>query len=507
MPISANIYTVDQLNTAFAHDLAGSVVGDNALFLEAHADDYAGDAPAAAIATNTQLVQIIQYHAEYFFLSEDTTYQSQALFAAAELAAEWPRGLTDHQITSTLPIPVICNLTKAATLDPDLYDTLEPIFDACLAEIFAGTLSETGFGGLLGIRAQLGLVRGTGVDAFADYGANIGLNTMLTSTYIHSTGHVNWWPGSSWYVISNVPFWLRQAGETVKDSMTAGQRTLYDLACRIAIPFTWHGITLYIGEDVDVGRGASHADYPTVGYPWYHVDDDDEAKWLRYHGYQQIINGERSLAFEDLLVPNQTTDPGYPVHDVATDVVLGEHLLITYGNCLARIKQVNNGSEVIGSHTTDSALPQIAYFNDDGFISRTFGADPTISDNDDCLPDTGDTILVSQTSTGSPLIKNDFIVLEPNVDVSGTHLETHYQIFEKQSPLTTPLISIKSGQNIRTNGNVSVLTKDELKIVLTFNKQYKIRIRTRNESGWGAWSEVVEFKTRDKDYKYTRPVN
>lgn len=116
-----------------------------------------------------------------------------------------------------------------------------------------------------------------------------------------------------------------------------------------------------------------------------------------------------------------------------------------------------------------------------------------------------DTVLVIQTSDGDPLIKNDFIIFQPNIDISGTHIETHYQIFERHAALDNPIISIRSDQNIRTNGNLSILTKNELKIVLYFNKQYKIRVKARNENGWQEWSEVTEFKTRDKDYKYNQP--
>lgn len=378
MPISEGIYTSTQLTCASTHARAATLSTNNESFLDLHADDSAGDAVAAAAATSIQLVQVIQYHAELFFLTADATYRPQAIFAAEELVLTWPRGFSAHELVSSLPLPVMCNLAKAVTLDPDLYDTLEPIFDTVLAGIADGTQTETGFGDLMAVRIQLGWITGSATSPFDNYGdvgnpnRNLGMTAMLSSTYIHSTGHINWWPGSSWYVITNAVFWLRLAGEKIKGDMTAGQLIIYNLACRIAIPFTWHGITLYVGEDIDVGRGAEHADYPTVGFPWYHVDEDDDSRWLRYHGYQQIANAERALAWEDLLVPDVTVEPPYPAHANEVDVVLGQHLLITYTSVGARIRQVSNGTPVLGSHTTDSERPQTAHFDDTGFMFRTF---------------------------------------------------------------------------------------------------------------------------------------
>jgi len=86
--------------------------------------------------------------------------------------------------------------------------------------------------------------------------------------------------------------------------------------------------------------------------------------------------------------------------------------------------------------------------------------------------------------------------------LSGKHKETQYQIFENHIPASgSPLINLKSSSNIRKNGNILKLTKNELKMYLKGNTYYKIRMRFRDSSGWTNWTPLNSFKTRDKDYK------
>jgi len=67
-----------------------------------------------------------------------------------------------------------------------------------------------------------------------------------------------------------------------------------------------------------------------------------------------------------------------------------------------------------------------------------------------------------------------------------------------------PLMSIKSSDSIRTNGNLVKLTKNNIRVILKHNTTYKYRIRLRINGEWQAWTETATFRTRDKDYKYTR---
>lgn len=113
-------------------------------------------------------------------------------------------------------------------------------------------------------------------------------------------------------------------------------------------------------------------------------------------------------------------------------------------------------------------------------------------------------VSVSQTSNAATISRSDITTINISTAsiINGTHQATQFQIFEASQPLTdTPLINLTSGSGIRTNGNLNGLTKTQLKIILKFTTNYKIRFRVRDSGTWSTWSKPKSFKTRDKDYK------
>lgn len=87
----------------------------------------------------------------------------------------------------------------------------------------------------------------------------------------------------------------------------------------------------------------------------------------------------------------------------------------------------------------------------------------------------------------------------------NAHLETQYQIFEEQMPVTgPPLMTLSSSSPISTNGNLVTLNKDQMEIILKDNFPYKVRMRYRDIDGWTPWGAAASFRTRSKDYKYIR---
>jgi len=108
----------------------------------------------------------------------------------------------------------------------------------------------------------------------------------------------------------------------------------------------------------------------------------------------------------------------------------------------------------------------------------------------------------SSILSGSKVQHTSFKSQNVSSTLSGKHKETQYQIFENHIPASgSPLINLKSSSNIRKNGNILKLTKNELKMYLKGNTYYKIRMRFRDSSGWTNWTPLNSFKTRDKDYK------
>ena len=92
----------------------------------------------------------------------------------------------------------------------------------------------------------------------------------------------------------------------------------------------------------------------------------------------------------------------------------------------------------------------------------------------------------------------------PSISISGS-LQTHFQIFKRFVPLTElPEINVTSSSNIRTNGNLIRLNRTTLSIILKSNTVYKFRYRLLRDGGWSEWSDVLEYRTRDLDYKSRR---
>ncbi len=113
-------------------------------------------------------------------------------------------------------------------------------------------------------------------------------------------------------------------------------------------------------------------------------------------------------------------------------------------------------------------------------------------------------VSIQQTtdSTVSQKIKKEYTKFRVSGDISATQ----FQIVEAHQTFDNPLINLNSEntERIRKNGNVSKLTKNELRIVLPFNTSYKIRHRTKSNGAWGSWSAPETFRTRDKNYRYIR---
>lgn len=113
------------------------------------------------------------------------------------------------------------------------------------------------------------------------------------------------------------------------------------------------------------------------------------------------------------------------------------------------------------------------------------------------------TIEQTDDSTITQRIKNDYVsFVIANIN---EHDNTQLQIIENyEANFNNPLISIKSSDGIQTNGNLVKLTKNNIRIILKHNTTYKYRIRLRINGEWQPWTETASFRTRDKDYKYTR---
>ena len=112
-------------------------------------------------------------------------------------------------------------------------------------------------------------------------------------------------------------------------------------------------------------------------------------------------------------------------------------------------------------------------------------------------------IVQTDEVTTEQTIKHKFTDIR--VNLGDEHLETRIQIFEANERVTgTPIIDLRSGQNIATNGNVVSLSKTSFKIILKNNTEFKCRAKFRSYSGWASWTGFVSFRSRDLDYKYIR---
>lgn len=130
-------------------------------------------------------------------------------------------------------------------------------------------------------------------------------------------------------------------------------------------------------------------------------------------------------------------------------------------------------------------------------------------------PASSDVVVSQDDSIATVSRSQNTIFTNPSVDgdivESGTHTKTHYQIFEKHVSITeAPMINLISNSSVRQNGNLKSLSKDKMEIILKSGTYYKMRKRffgrINGSNRWSSWTPVVTFRTRDKDYKYTKTV-
>lgn len=107
-------------------------------------------------------------------------------------------------------------------------------------------------------------------------------------------------------------------------------------------------------------------------------------------------------------------------------------------------------------------------------------------------------IKISQTSQPTTTLETKLD--DTTFSVTGSNItKTQYQIVEGHQTFDNPMINVTSGNNLRLNGNLTELTKNKLGIILLFNKNYRIRIRTHDGSSWSSWV-TKNFKTRSKEH-------
>lgn len=108
--------------------------------------------------------------------------------------------------------------------------------------------------------------------------------------------------------------------------------------------------------------------------------------------------------------------------------------------------------------------------------------------------------IVQTTSNSSKQkIKREYV----SIILPGNPTISHFQISEAHQSWDKPLINVNSNTNLLTNGNLVSLSSKQLQIILRFNTDYKLRFRTKTNGTWSDWTET-SFRTRDKDYKFSR---
>lgn len=195
--------------------------------------------------------------------------------------------------------------------------------------------------------------------------------------------------------------------------------------------------------------------------------------------------------------------------DVANDIILSSN--VTAGSYTDSIN--STGLTEIRSKVSDGDPLSILIFPKTGYtppIERTISAvSLTVTYTPLSLQTpTNSDIVVAQSSESSTISRTDgepttiSVSTAAKAGITG-HAETHYQIWLVSQPVSgTPHIDIKSGKlGLNNNGTLKELSKDQLKIILKFSTNYKMRIRMRGSAGWSSWSNIKTFKTRDKDHK------
>ncbi len=131
------------------------------------------------------------------------------------------------------------------------------------------------------------------------------------------------------------------------------------------------------------------------------------------------------------------------------------------------------------------------------FLDITYSID-VVAEPAQKAPISPSSIRIIQTSQPTTTLetKLDDIMFK----VKGNNIKkTQYQIVESHQTFDNPMINVTSGSKLRLNGNLTELTKNKLGIILLFNKNYRIRIRTHNGSKWSSWV-TKNFKTRSKEH-------
>jgi len=188
-----------------------------------------------------------------------------------------------------------------------------------------------------------------------------------------------------------------------------------------------------------------------------------------------------------------TSSSGDLVGNYTGDLSLSVPMSFPANNLHFSLTMILDGFAAIGG-TTDFSVT---------FLSLAFTFEPDQSPPNPSIKN----ISIVQSNNISPLSKHDFIsiVSKKISNIIPFHSATQYQIYENHVPLSgNPIVNLTSGHNIRTNGNVTKLTKDELNIILKNNTAYKIRARFKGSNGWSQWTKLQKFRTRNKDYKYIR---
>ena len=193
------------------------------------------------------------------------------------------------------------------------------------------------------------------------------------------------------------------------------------------------------------------------------------------------------------------------------DLTSGAHTITLNSTALSDFATKQSTDALFGiGYESDVSNPGIG--NNDTYVITDNAATLTVTYTvDTTVAPSRSNITVTQSSSGAS--NGSFVSSTTHVQYTeintasvastlfaGDHTETQYQIFENHQPISQPLITLSSKSNIRNNGNVTLLTKDKLRIKLTNNTTYKIRMRFRGNT-WTDWTPLNTFKTRDKDYK------
>jgi len=224
---------------------------------------------------------------------------------------------------------------------------------------------------------------------------------------------------------------------------------------------------------------------------------------------EDIINVETMY---DKIGDGDTTYVSKQLASGADSISLGEDAITDFTSVIGTIENDHNpvlsdvGKISIGCTSPTLGVFYVTFDRDAG-VSLDIQYNLTVPNTSPTLSQISrNNISVIQSSESTlSLNRKDYTIIRPkNVAsvLSGNHRITQFEIYEDYMPVSgAPLMSVRSNQNIRTNGNVVKLNKNELKIILKHNTWFKVRMRFKNDSQWSNWSPIQRFKTRDKDYK------